>query len=532
MRRKRLTVFLLLFMLALPAWSQEKKVIWTRLAEAAQLALDGASDSAMVIAERTLPMAAAQDEKLAEILLLEIIGTSQREQGDDPKALNTYRQSEKLISQLSHDDYETIRNSSHLINLYTNLAELCNDLKKKEEACRYARKAAQEADKNTDKVLRGIAFPQIGGILLECGHLDEAEHWLRLGYQEALRADLPGNALVAASHMMIVEDQTRHPNPKQNNWKAKADLLLPKVSSDYPLSIYYTAVSHISLQAGELTAVHEAQEKALQLEGIKKQITPEKTKEFLKQVEEEQAEAYTRHHQQRIKIITGILIGLLMVFACYILWQQRRRKKAQEKADQQMEEQFIEGLETERSRMARELHDGVSNQLLAIEMKLASDGLTEQTRQMLTESRERIRQVSHELMPPEFQHNSIDEVLNHYICSIDGAQGCEMTYQSQPEEASWDDIPPSTAFEVYRIVQEAIGNALKHSEATLIAVGMKREGNHVTLTVADNGKGSQGGTASGIGSRTLQQRTKVIHGTLNTQSTHFGTVLQLSFPLV
>lgn len=128
-----------------------------------------------------------------------------------------------------------------------------------------------------------------------------------------------------------------------------------------------------------------------------------------------------------------------------------------------MTEQYIEGLEHERSRMAKELHDGVSNQLLAVEMKLNADGLTEQTKQLLSDSRERIRQVSHALMPPEFSRDALDIVLAHYIDNINGAQGCEITFFASPTEADWSDIPEETALEIYRIVQETIGNALKHA---------------------------------------------------------------------
>lgn len=534
----KLAVSLLFFILALPVRANDYDDIWTRLSEATQLVLDGAGDSAMVVAERTLPSAVSQNEKLAEILLLGIIGTVQRERGRGQQALTTYRQAEKLISQLPADDLERLTNSSHIINIYVNLAELCNDLKKREDACRYARKAAKETEKKTDKTLRGTVFPQIGGILLECGHMEEAAGWLKRGYQEAQEANLPGNALVAASHLMMIEGDTQHHAPNENTWKKKADRLLPQVSSDYPRGIYYIAISHINLKAGELAEANKAQEEAMGLEGVKRQMTPEKSKEYLRQAEEEREEAYALRHQKRIRLITAILIGVLVVFACYFFWQQQRRKKAKILVEQQMGEQFLEGMENERSRMARELHDGISNELLAVEMKLDSDGLTEQTRKLLTESRERIRQVSHELMPPEFSHNTLDEVLAHYIDSINGAQGCEVTYQSLPENTPWNEIPQETALEVYRIAQEAIGNALKHAKASLIAVGMKKENNDITLTVADNGDLSfsaekESGVShedDGIGSRTMQQRTKTINGTLTCQRTPFGTILQLKFP--
>lgn len=528
----RLAISLFIFFMALPAKANEYVEIWTRLSEASQLVLDGASDSAMTIAERILPMAVSQNETLAEILLLDIIGSVQRGRENRKQALKAYCQAEKLISQLPNDDLKRFKNSSHIINIYVNLAELCNDQKEREEACRYARMAAKETEDKADKTLRGTVFPQIGGVLLECGNMEEAAVWLKKGYQEAMKANLPGNALVAASHLMVIEGDIQNHPPKENSWKKKADMLLPKVNTDYPRGVYYVALSHINLRAGELAEVNKAQQNALELEGVKKQMTPEKSKEFLRQAEEEREEAYALRHQERIRLITTILIGILIVFACYILWQQHRRKRARMVAEQQMGEQFIEGMESERSRMARELHDGISNQLLAVEMKLESDGLTEQTRQLLTESRERIRQVSHELMPPEFSHSTLDEVLAHYIGSINGAQGCDITYQSDPDNAPWNKIPTETALEVYRIVQEGIGNALKHAKASLIAVGMKKDGDSITLTIANNGKNHEHtSSVDGIGSRTMQQRTKAINGTLTTQYIPFGTVLQLTFSI-
>lgn len=367
---------------------------------------------------------------------------------------------------------------------------------------------------------------------MECGQAEEAARWLRQGYQDALEADLPGNALVAASRLMLIEDATTHCHPSKNTWKKKADSLLPHVHTDYPKGVYYSSLSHINLTSGELTEVHKAQEKAMELEGMRKLMTPERTKEYLRQAEEEQEAVYAQRHQSRVRLITSSLIGVLIIFACYVLWIQYRRKRMQEEVEHQMGERFIEGMESERNRLARELHDGISNQLLAVEMKLESDGPTDQARRLLAESRERVRHVSHELMPPEFSHHTLDELLAQYVNSVNGAHSSDITYQSTPENAIWSDIPSDAAFEAYRITQEAIGNALKHAGASTIAVGMKKEDASITITIADNGTRPDIATsADGIGSRTMLQRAQTINGTLTTKNTRFGTIVQLSFSL-
>lgn len=296
---RNVAIVLLAFLIALPVRADVYQDIWTGVSQATQLAMDGASDSASARAERVLPLAISQDEKLAAIILLDIIGVAQRKHSNDQGALKTYRQAENLINQLPQEDRARLKNTVYLINIYTNMAELCNDLKKKEDACRFARIAAKETEKKNDKTIRGTVFPQVGGVLLECGFMEEAAKWLELGYQEAMEAGLPGNALVAASHLMVIEDATRHCHPNENCWKKKADSLLSQAGNDYPRGIYYVSLSHINMNAGELAEVHEAQENVMNLEGIKKLMTPEKTKEYLRQAEEEQEEAYAQRHQER-----------------------------------------------------------------------------------------------------------------------------------------------------------------------------------------------------------------------------------------
>ena len=174
--------------------------------------------------------------------------------------------------------------------------------------------------------------------------------------------------------------------------------------------------------------------------------------------------------------------------------------------------------------MAKEMHDGVSNQLLAIEMKLQSDGLTPQTMQMLTESREQVRRVSHELMPPDFDHATLDEIIRNYVEELNGANGCQLSYRSEPVDADWNKIPKAQALGIYRIVQEALGNSLKHSGATLIAVVLQLAEN-IVVTVVSNGQWTMdNGQRTGIGLRTMQQRAESIGGKIIVRE-HEGTQL-------
>ncbi|MBQ8152378.1 MAG: hypothetical protein IJ069_01685, partial [Prevotella sp.] len=225
-------------------------------------------------------------------------------------------------------------------------------------------------------------------------------------------------------------------------------------------------------------------------------------------------------NKKAIKIGIIVVVLLLITFGLYVIWQRHIRRKREI-------QRYIEGLEQERNRLAKELHDGVSNQLLAVEMKLNTEGTKEQAIQLLNESREQVRRVSHELMPPEFAYATLDEVISHYVLELDEANHCDISCHLNPPDADWSTIPPQEALEIYRIVQEAIGNALKHSDATTIAIGMHKTGQDTAITISDNGTSEEKTTTSGIGIRTMRQRAQIIGATLEFRKNKYGHVVKL-----
>lgn len=234
--------------------------------------------------------------------------------------------------------------------------------------------------------------------------------------------------------------------------------------------------------------------------------------------------------ESRIPITIAILLGtILLTFLIYILLLRHKRTIMKRQAVRQAEERYREGQEQERSRLAKELHDGVSNQLLAIEMKLNTDGLTPQTMQLLNESREQVRRVSHELLPPEFTHTTINQVVTAYAESMNGLNECNVSCTITPDNADWNNVSPKTALEIYRIAQEAIGNALKHAKATTISIGLHLNEDHIlTLTVSDDGTTEPETSSQGIGLSTMQQRAALIGGTLTFHHFKYGKTMKLT----
>ena len=132
--------------------------------------------------------------------------------------------------------------------------------------------------------------------------------------------------------------------------------------------------------------------------------------------------------------------------------------------------------------------------------------------EFLQDIRERLRNISHELMPPAFQYATIDEMLTDYVTHLTLPAQVRAEYHST-EGVDWNKIPREIGFEFYRIVQEAVNNAMKYAEASCIRVSLNLQDNCLSVLVEDDGKGfDPGRKTTGIGLHTIRQRANLIGG--------------------
>ncbi len=248
----------------------------------------------------------------------------------------------------------------------------------------------------------------------------------------------------------------------------------------------------------------------------------------LRQHELEQ-EAESAKHREQFGMVSGLFVMILFA----MLYARQRQKvciarlaeAAADKERQFMELQketehrlackYIDGLESERQRMATELHDDVCNNLLALEMNVCSlpevkDGRMDGQLKQLEAIRQRLRNMSHELMPPAFQYATIDEMLSDYVFHLTLPEGMKAEYSST-EGVDWHKIPQKVGFEFYRIVQEAVSNALKYSAASYIRVRLEWKVGLLSVQIVDDGRGfDPNKKTNGVGLRTLLQRADAV----------------------
>ncbi len=291
----------------------------------------------------------------------------------------------------------------------------------------------------------------------------------------------------------------------------------------------YKNLVEISKQSGNY---EEALEYANLLSNAEKQRFSEEKAKDIKELEIKYktqetelalAQSETRRANTLMWLFAAVVL-LLTAVICFVIYadSQRRRRmrkdmefaELKEGISRQMTQQYVEGLENERQRMSRELHDGVCNDLLAIQMNIKSGKSLDSTAKLIDSCRESVRRISHELMPPEFSYASIDEVIRFFVAKQAKAHEgkIDLTFRSSLGDGeSWQMVPDAVSLEIYRIVQEAVGNAVKHSGASEISVSLRLENLNLMAEIKDNGIFKSGGK-KGLGIESIARRARSVNG--------------------
>jgi PAS domain S-box-containing protein len=208
---------------------------------------------------------------------------------------------------------------------------------------------------------------------------------------------------------------------------------------------------------------------------------------------------------------------------------------------------LIEAQEAERARIARDLHDDVSQQLAGVSIafsglkqRLGEYHVSEEMRQELAELQQQtlklarnVRQLSHDLHPAVLQHLGLVKGLTSYCGDLERAHGMAMTCTA---EGDFRVITPDASLCVYRIAQEALRNVIAHAGASGVQVRLLQVGHDAQITIADDGRGfdaaHRGDRARGLGLVSMSERARIIGGTISIVSAlHQGTRVQATVPM-
>lgn len=467
-----------------------------------------------------------------------------------------------------------------IANLYTNIAVLYSATSRLSEAIPYAEKAVGFSLKGNDPVQTVYSYSVYGSLLIKNKEWEKASQILRSGVAESKKMqssqlvvkcitpllsvfDCLGQADSVKYYMDIAEKELPELSPNAIEvlgfYEVKGELfnrygqyresleVLKKIENlrgknlHTPLDLLYFRFASNYYGLKDFTSAYVYMKKAYLAKDslfageVQKQLSDMTVKYQTKEKELEIAQLkqiQTEQHALMVKRIFYLVFFLLVLIAAFLVLLYK--KKALEKeTDLRLARQYIDGLESERKRLAKELHDGVCNDLLGIQYYMqTSDAIGKEAQQklfpMIEQTRTDVRFISHELMPPALQYANLNVMLEDYVERLGNVhQLIHFHYFSLPEQANWELVSCQKAYELYRIVQEVLGNSLSHSKATEIEIilSMIAEERKIVLTVSDNGKGASVSLASGngIGLRTVEDRVKCIDGVYSLTSDAKGT---------
>lgn len=227
---------------------------------------------------------------------------------------------------------------------------------------------------------------------------------------------------------------------------------------------------------------------------------------------------------------------------------QKNRAEIEKKINQQKFRSvlILEGQEEERKRIAMDIHDGIGQMLTSLKYQIESIELDgdEKARQkigeidqLIKELIREVRKVTFNLKPTVLGDYGLQAGLNVFIQEIGKLTQIRLTYATKGEI---DRLPQKIENNIFRIIQEAINNAIKYSGAETIAVELEQVAREIVIRVKDDGKGFDTKLAearsmnieSGRGFFNMYERTAYINGVLDVQSSPGkGTTVTLMVPV-
>src|SRR5215472_3175934 len=225
------------------------------------------------------------------------------------------------------------------------------------------------------------------------------------------------------------------------------------------------------------------------------------------------------------------LMGALV--SVVLIWRSRVSQLKQAHAVQQaFTRQLIASQESERKRIAAELHDGLGQQLVVIKnlalislrdgaLQTASRPQIEEISAQASEALGEVKKISYNLRPYQLDRLGLTKAIQGILKQASAITTISFTAEI---EAIDNVLAKDSEINFYRIVQECINNLVRHSQAATASVAVRRTVNELLLTIQDNGRGFTPGAASsvsnlgGFGLIGISERTQLLGGRLTIQS--------------
>lgn len=462
-----------------------------------------------------------------------------------------------------------IGDENSVTNALINLSETYNFLGKYEEQYQLLQRALPLAKKGGRNEQIAAVYENLGNYYFQkkqyqpslTNYLENHNYVLPMGNKYAL----------CASFSMLAQVYNKlNQNDKALQHILQAEKLAAEVGARADLKVIYLTRAEIEQQSGNYKQASAYFSKVLILtDSLFTVQTSEKVAEVEAkyQNEKKQSEILQLEKDKKIQVLSikqksilnyilaGSVVALLIVG--FLGYRNLRHRHQLAKQQDQLQQQriselekdkqlvavdsMLKGQEVERSRLAKDLHDGLGGLLSGVKFSLSNmkDNLIitpdnmavfERSLDMIDTSIKELRRVAHNMMPEMLTKFGLDEALKEYCNTINATNLLSLKYQSMGMDIR---IEKSSEIIIYRIIQELLNNIMKHAAAKEAFVQLVKEPNRLNIVVEDNGRGFDTALLKnnkGAGITSIQSRVDYLKGQLDIHSeAGKGTLVNIEF---
>ncbi|MBK9571144.1 MAG: hypothetical protein IPO53_15360 [Chitinophagaceae bacterium] len=423
------------------------------------------------------------------------------------------------------------RLNNHRLNVqyYNKLGRISSQKKDYRTAISFFERSVTEA-KITDSKYQVLSHQKMIGICYRMlGDFAKARNYLLIALPAAIAGNYVKDKMEILQELATVEEKTNHPEDAYNYLK-QAVTLRDSVN-----------LENSKKAVAEIENKYQAAQKA---------------KEIVQLNADKQIQSLTIKQKSTLNyFLLGSFAALMIV--SFLGYRNSRHRHQFAKQQDELQQQrirelekdkqlvavdsMLQGQEEERSRLAKDLHDGLGGLLSGVKYSLSNmkDNLVitpdnmavfERSLDMIDTSIRELRRVAHNMMPEMLTKFGLDEALKEYCNTINATNLVLVKYQSMGMDTR---IEKSAEIIIYRIVQELLNNIMKHAAAKEALVQLIKEEGRFSIIVEDNGKGFDTALLKnnkGAGLTSIQSRVDYLKGQLDIHSeAGKGTLVNIEF---
>lgn len=232
----------------------------------------------------------------------------------------------------------------------------------------------------------------------------------------------------------------------------------------------------------------------------------------------------------------GIMLGSTLSLVLVVVFFRGRMIRKTRDLQRAFSASLLRNQEADKQRIARELHDSIGQNILFIKNQVAAQPGDEKREQLLgaiSETIDEVRNISKELYPNQLEKYGLAAAVDTLAEKTTEATG---TFVSSDLQAIDNKLTRDYKINLYRIIQEAIANAVKHAHANAIRITGEIHKSRIVLTILDNGKGFDVSKVaqkaqSSFGLLGIEERARLLDGRMQLESTAAGTRVSISIPM-